>query len=38
MLPIILGVVIIEKLMSYTGVTLRQVDDLIQTFYPHVWP
>ena len=38
MLPVVLGTVIIEKLLSYTGVKMRQVDDLIQTFYPHVWP
>ena len=37
MLPLILVIIIFEKLMSYVGIKVHTVDKFIQTFYPHVW-
>lgn len=37
-LPLILIIIIFEKLMSYAGIKVHSVDEFIQTFYPHVWP
>lgn len=37
MLPLILVIIIFEKLMSYVGIKVHRVDEFIQKFYPHVW-
>jgi glycosyltransferase involved in cell wall biosynthesis len=37
MLPVILIIIIFEKLVSYAGIKVHSVDEFIQTFYPHVW-
>ena len=36
-LPVILVVIIFEKLFSYIGIKSRFVDGIIQRFYPHLW-
>ncbi len=36
-LPLILVIIIFEKLMSFVGVKVHTVDKFIRTFYPHVW-
>jgi len=36
-LPVILVVIIFEKLFSYIGIKSRLVDRIIQRFYPHLW-
>jgi glycosyltransferase involved in cell wall biosynthesis len=36
-LPVILVVIIFEKLFSYIGIKSRLVDGIIQRFYPHLW-
>jgi glycosyltransferase involved in cell wall biosynthesis len=37
LLPVILGISILEKLFSYIGIESRFVDGVIQKFYPHLW-
>lgn len=37
LLPMILVIIIVEKLLSFAGIKFRRVDKFIQTFYPHVW-
>jgi glycosyltransferase involved in cell wall biosynthesis len=36
-LPVILVIIIFEKLFSYFGIKSRLVDGIIQRFYPHLW-
>ncbi len=37
LLPVILVIIIFEKLLSYIGIKSRLVDGIIQKFYPHLW-
>jgi glycosyltransferase involved in cell wall biosynthesis len=37
LLPVILAIIITEKLLGYMGIKLRLVDEFIQKFYPHLW-
>jgi glycosyltransferase involved in cell wall biosynthesis len=37
LLPVILVMIIFEKLLSYAGIKLQLVDGVIQKFYPHLW-
>ena len=37
LLPVILIIIISEKLLSYMGIQWRLVDGFIQKFYPHLW-
>lgn len=37
MLPVILIIIICEKLLSCLGFRFRYVDEFVQRFYPHVW-
>ncbi|MFC1875671.1 glycosyltransferase family 2 protein [Thermodesulfobacteriota bacterium] len=37
LLPVILVIIIFEKLFSYIGIKSRLVDGIIQKFYPHLW-
>ena len=37
LLPVILVIIIFEKLFSYIGIKSRLVDGIIQRFYPHLW-
>ena len=37
LLPVILVMIICEKLLSYIGIKSRVVDGFIQRFYPHLW-
>jgi glycosyltransferase involved in cell wall biosynthesis len=36
-LPLILLIIIVEKLLGYIGIKSRFVDGFIQRFYPHLW-
>lgn len=36
-LPVILAIIIFEKLFSYIGIESRFVDGIIQKYYPHLW-
>ena len=37
LLPVILVMIIFEKLFGYAGIELQLVDGIIQKFYPHLW-
>jgi glycosyltransferase involved in cell wall biosynthesis len=37
LLPIILGIIICEKLLAFINIEINVVDEFIETFYPHLW-